>query len=137
MQRRRNCERCRRNRADHRIFHDCFRQFFEEQRHAIRALDDFGHDLARQCRGVADDSADQCVAFVPPEATQRQCRHMGLSRPRRLIFRAEGRDQQYRQTIDLLNDQVEQLAGGRVGPMQILEDHQNRLATRQTAELSQ
>ena len=62
---------------------------------------------------------------------------MRLPRPRRLKLGPEGRDQQHRHSRDMFNRQIEQLARGRVGPMQILEDHQYGLPLRQTSELSQ
>ena len=62
---------------------------------------------------------------------------MWLARPGRLKLRTEGRDKQHRHSLDLCNGQVEKLTGGRVGPMQILEDNQHRSLARQTGELSQ
>ena len=58
-----------------------------------------------------------------------------LAGPGRLELGAERHDQQHRQAADPLDDEVEQLARGRVDPMRVLEDHDHRLLARQAFEL--
>jgi hypothetical protein len=62
---------------------------------------------------------------------------MRLASPGLLKFRPEGDDQQDRQPARAVERQFEQFARGRVDPMRILEDHQNRLAPRESFELTQ
>src|SRR6516162_976483 len=62
---------------------------------------------------------------------------MRLAYPRRLKLRAERGDQHHRRPRNMLYCQIEQLTGGWIGPMQILEYHQDRLTTCQTGEVSQ
>jgi hypothetical protein len=94
MQRCRHRQRCPRNgRYLYPGLEDRFRQFFQEQRHAIGTLDDLVHHITRQRRGVADDPANQLVAFVSCQASQGQRGDMRLARPGRVKLRAKGRDQ--------------------------------------------
>ena len=54
-----------------------------------------------------------------------------------LELRAEGYDQQDWQFRYAIERQIEQLARGRVDPMHVLENHQNRPGARQRVELVQ
>ena len=54
-----------------------------------------------------------------------------------LELRAEGDDQQDRLPRRPIDGQIEQLARGRVDPMHVLENHQNRPGARQRVELVQ
>ena len=112
-------------------------QLFEEKRHAVGALDDLGDHLIRERHRVADEPPNQLIALGLSQAPQGYCRHMGLAGPRRLIFRPEGRDEQHREALDLVNGEIKQLTGARVSPMQILDNHQHRVGARQSGELSQ
>src|ERR1700730_14103481 len=60
---------------------------------------------------------------------------MWLARPRRLELGTEGGDQKDRQMLDLRHNEVEELPRSRIDPVQILEDHQDRLRSRQPFEL--
>jgi hypothetical protein len=62
---------------------------------------------------------------------------MRLAAPAVLEFRPESDHQQDRNARDPIYHEVEQLARGRVDPMRILEDHQNRSAAGQGFELMQ
>jgi hypothetical protein len=50
--------------------------------------------------------------------------------PGRLVFRPEGDQQQYRQGADALDRQIEHFERGRIGPVDVLEQHQYRLLPR-------
>ena len=60
---------------------------------------------------------------------------MRKARPGRLQLGAKGHDQQRRQTLESVDDEVEQLPRRRVDPVQVLEHHENRLALGQALEL--
>ena len=75
--------------------------------------------------------------FIAAEPVQRDHRHLRLADPRGLELRPVGCDQQHRQVGDRLDSEVEQLARGRIDPMQVLEDHQYGLPPRQRLELPQ
>jgi len=59
--------------------------------------------------------------FIAAKPVQRDHRHLRPSDPGRLEVGPVGCDQQHRQACDLLDRKVEQLARGRIDPMQILE----------------
>ena len=71
MQCRRDCERSRRHRGDlsarDSAFEDGLRQLFQEQRHAVTALDDLIADFARE-DGLTGNPLDQrsTVALAEP-----------------------------------------------------------------------
>ena len=73
---------------------------------------------------------------MPVEAIERQCADLLLAGPGRLELRAERHNQQYWQGTHAFDSEVEQLARGRVDPMRVLEDHDDRLTTRETLELA-
>ena len=75
--------------------------------------------------------------FIAAEPVQRDHRHLRPSDPGRLELRPVCHDEQYRQPRDLFDRKVEQLARGRIDPMQILADHQYRLMPCQRLELPQ
>ena len=102
-------------------------QLLDEQRHAVGALDDLVDDLAGET-GIAGEPLDQRRAVAPAEPVQRQRRHMRLAAPGVLKLGAEGDDEQDRQPRYPIERQVEQFARGRVDPMRVLENHQDRPA---------
>ena len=87
--------------------------------------------------GIAGEPLDQRRAVMAAEPVQRKHRHMRLAAPGVLELGAEGDDEQDGQPRYPIERQVEQLARGRVDPMRVLEDHQNRPAPRQSFELMQ
>ena len=111
-------------------------QLFDEQRHAVGALDDLVDDLAGEA-GIAGKPLDQRRAVAPAEPVQRQHRHMRLAAPGVLELGTEGDDEQDGQPRYPIERQVEQLARGRVDPMRVLEHHQDGPAPRQGFELMQ
>jgi len=110
-----------------------FCQFLDKQRHAVSALGNLGDDFGGQ--PLAGDLFDQSGPVVPVEATERQRADLFLAGPGRRELGAKRHEQQYRHAADALDHQVEQLARGRVDPMRVLEDHDDRLAPRQAFEL--
>ena len=72
---------------------------------------------------------------MPVEAIERQHRDLRLAGPRGLELWAERHDQQRGKVADPLDDEIEQLARGRVDPMRVLEDHDHRLLARQAFDL--
>jgi hypothetical protein len=60
-----------------------------------------------------------------------------LASPSLLKLRAEGDDQQERQSPNSIDRQIHQFTRGRVDPMRILENHQDRAAPRHRFELVQ
>jgi hypothetical protein len=84
-------------------------QLFDEQRHAVGALDDVVDDLTGET-GIACEPVDQRSAIVHSESMQRQDRHMRLIAPGVLKFRAESDYEQDRQPRQPLNREVKQLA---------------------------
>jgi hypothetical protein len=69
------------------------------------------------------------------EAVERDVGNVRETGPGRLVFRPEGDQYQYRQGADALDRQIEHFERGRIGPVDILEQHQNRLLPRQCLEL--
>ena len=109
-------------------------QFLDKQRYAVGALD----DRRRQCLGqlvVPDDALDHRGAAVRVEPSQDQCCDLRQPVPRRLEFRAEGQDQQYREVRRPLDDQIEQFPRTGVDPVHILYHHQHRLLAGEGVEL--
>ena len=67
---------------------------------------------------------------MPVQAIQRQQGDLRLAGPRRLELGAERHNEQHGQATHPLQTEVEQLARGRVDPMRVLDDHENRLLAR-------
>ena len=61
-------------------FEHRFRQLFDEQRHAVGALDDLGDGFPGKA-GIPCKLLDQRRAVMPAEPVQRQHRHMRLAAP--------------------------------------------------------
>ena len=96
-------------------------QLLDEQRHAVRALDDLRDDIARQPR-LPTTRCDQCRAFTTVEPIEHMHRDMRLPDPGRLKLGAEGDDQQHWHARHPLDEQVEQLARAGVDPVHILDN---------------
>ena len=71
-------------------------QFFNEQRHAVGALDDLVNGLSGEA-GFASKLLDQRRAFTPIEPVQRQHCHMALAAPRVPKLGAESDDDEHGQ----------------------------------------
>ena len=70
------------------------RHLFDEQRDAVRTLDDILPYVRRQ-RIVADDVLDDGADFAGRQPIEAEEGHVRLSYPARLEFRPEGYDQQH------------------------------------------
>src|SRR5262249_40225428 len=68
---------------------------------------------------------------------QHQCRHVRLAAPWRLELRPERGNEQNRKVANTIDRQIQQLARGRVDPMHILKDHQDRSFARDRGKLAE
>jgi hypothetical protein len=82
-------------------------------------------------QGFAGHGLGQHCAFSSVEPVEQQCADMRRSAPGLLEFGTKCDDQQDRQSADTVDRQIQQLARGRVDPMDVLEDHQHGLLTAQ------
>ena len=73
--------------------------------------------------------------FVAVEATERQGADVGETNPGRLELRSEGEQCKDRQLAHPLDHQIEQLEGGGIRPVRVLEHEQDRLPAGETLEL--
>ncbi len=69
------------------------------------------------------------------QAVERYAGDVREAGPGRLVFRPEGDQHQYRQGADALDRQIEHFERGRIGPVGVFEQHQDRLLPRQCFEL--
>src|SRR5262249_42153158 len=105
---------------------NCLGHFFDEQRDAVSALNDVLSD-ARWERLVADDAVDHGVDVALWQAIEGQSGYMRLSDPGRHKFRPEHNEQQNAKGRDSIYNTAEGFQTRRIGPMSVLEDHQNRI----------
>ena len=117
-------------------FQHRLRQLLDEQWHAIGAVDDPVDDLAREA-GIAGEPLDQRCAIARAEPVQRHRGHIWLTLPDVLELGTESDDDQNRQLRSLVEGQIEQLSRGRVDPMYVFENEQNRPAPCQCFKLVQ
>ena len=110
------------------------RQLLDEQRHAIGPSPDLLDGLRRQ-RPAAGDQLDQRLDLPADKAIERQRRDVRVPHPQRQSVGPSGHDQQHRQPGDALDERVEQLPGGGIEPLRVLEDHQHRLPPGQGFEV--
>jgi hypothetical protein len=99
------------------------RQLFDKQRDTVGAVGDVCDDLTGQ--RFPRHPFGQYGAFAGVEPIEQQCAHMRCSAPGLREFGTKGDDQQDREPADPLDRQIQQLARGRVDPMDVLEDHQH------------
>jgi hypothetical protein len=95
--------------------------------------DDLCRHLGRQ--RPAGDMLGQGLDLGGCQAVERDAGDVRETDPRRLVFRPEGDQQQYWQGADALDRQIENFERGRIGPVGVLEQHQDRLLPRQCFEL--
>jgi class 3 adenylate cyclase len=107
-------------------FQHRFGHFLHEEGNAIGSLDDVLPDV-RGKRLVADHPFDQRVDVALRQPIENLCCYPGPADPGRAELRARGHDQQHRQAPDPLDDAPKQLEACRIGPVRVLEDHQQRL----------
>jgi hypothetical protein len=90
-----------------------------------------GDDISGQ-RFAASDLRYQSSPVAPVQPIERQHADLWLAGPGRLELGAERHDQQDGKAANTIDEEVEQLARGRVDPMRVLEDHDHRHLARQT-----
>src|SRR5262249_37760817 len=78
---------------------------------------------------------DYACNVVAVEAAERQGADVGETSPGRLELRSEGEQCQHRQLAHPLDRQIEELEGGGIRPLRILEREQDRLLAGETLEL--
>jgi hypothetical protein len=76
-------------------------------------------------RLIADDAVDHGTYVAPGQPIDREGGHVRLSDPWWVKFRPERHDQQHGKHCDHIHNATEHFRAGRVGPMRILENHQN------------
>ena len=109
-------------------------QLLDEQRHAVGARHDLLEHLGRQ-RLAARDSFDHRRALAPAEAIERQRRDVRVARPRRAELGPVGEHRQDRQGAHPLDQQVEQLQGRRIDPVQVLVQLEHRAVAGEAGQL--
>ena len=109
-------------------------QLFDEQRHAVGALDDLIEQSGRQFLS-AGYMIDQHGPLALRQPVERQHGDVRLPGPGRLKFRTEGDDEKDRQGLQALDGQRQQFERRWIGPMHVLEQHQHRPAPRQRLQL--
>jgi len=108
-------------------------QFLDEERHPVGLGDDLRHHLGRQ--RPAGDMLGQRLDLGGRQAVERDAGDVRETGPGRLVFQPEGDRHQYRQGADALDRQIEYFERGRIGPVGVLEQHQDRLLPRQCFNL--
>lgn len=109
---------------DHR-FKDRFRQFLDEQRHALSAGEDGFDDDGRKLPS-ARRTVDKRSGCWPPEAIEAEECDMREIRPRRRHVRPQCGHEKYRQNPDPVHYPLEKLPRRRIEPMRVLEDQEHR-----------
>ena len=111
-------------------------QLLDKQWHAIGALNDLLDYFAPQ-RRVAGKPTDESRNVALAEPVQPQYGHVRTATPGLLELGAEGDNQQDPLPQRPIDGQIEQLTRGRVDPMGVLENHDNRSRAREGFELVQ
>jgi hypothetical protein len=115
-------------------FEHRLRQLLEEKRHSIGALDDLVNEISWKRGRVSGKFPHQGGAFAPAEPWQRHHRYLRLAAPRWMELGPKRRNEQNRQLLDAREREIEQLARGRVDPVQIFENHEHRLLSGENFE---
>ena len=84
---------------------------------------------------VADDAVDHRTDFALSQSIDSEGRHIGAPNPGRLKFGPERHDQQHAKAWYPVHDATEGFELRWVGPMCVLEDHQQRILARQRHDL--
>jgi hypothetical protein len=106
-------------------FEDAFRQFLEEQGHAVRS----GHDLVLETRrkhSSANKARDDRPAFVRPELAQVHRHDMEPAFQRRAELGTGGHDEQRRNLRELVDHPPHDIDRRRIGPMGVLDQEKYR-----------
>ena len=108
-------------------------QLLDEQRHAVGARDDGIDRLGRQT--VAAEARHNRLDPGATEPVEGQAGDVGVGGERRLLIRPAGQQDQDPGGGDPVEALLDQLERGRVDPMGVLQDHQDRLPGRQPEQL--
>ena len=106
-------------------FQHCLGHFLHEQGDAVRALNYVVPD-ARRDELVADDAVDHGLDVALRQPIDGESRHVRPSDPGRLELWTERHNQQHRKGANPIDDPTERFQARGVGPVRILEDHQQR-----------
>jgi hypothetical protein len=101
---------------------------FNEQRYAIGTFDNVLPD-ARGKRLIADDAVDQRSDFTLTKAIEIESGDVWSPDPRRLELRSIRDSQQHPQRLQQVHGPPKHFKAGRVEPMHVLENHQDRIGT--------
>ena len=119
----------RRARLQHRLG-----QLLDEQRHPVGPGRDLAQHLRRQAP-VAGQARDDRLGRAAAEAVEREPRHVRVPAQGRLVVRPARQQHQHPRARDPVEGQADQLEGGGVDPVRVLEHHQHRPAAREPEEL--
>ena len=107
-------------------------QLLDEQRHPVRLRHDTVQEFRRE-RLAPGDPPDHRRRLAPPESAERD--RVRPARPGRDELRPEGDHDQHGQVLHPVDRQPEQLQGGRVGPVRVLQHGQDQPLRGQAREL--
>jgi hypothetical protein len=108
-------------------------QFLDKERHSVGLGDDLRRHLGGQ--RPAGDMLGQGLDLGGRQAIECYAGDAREAGPWRFVFRSEGDQHQYRQSADPFDRQIEHFERTRIGPVDVLEQHQDRLLPRQSFEL--
>ena len=115
-------------------FHHCLGHFLHEQRDAVRALN-YVVPYVRRDELVADNAVDHGLNVALREPIDGESRHVRPSDPGRLELWTERHNQQHRKGANPVDDPTEHFQARWIGPVRILEDHQQGVLPRQCIHL--
>ena len=84
---------------------------------------------------LAAEAADDVLHAATTEAVQGEARDMGMAGQLRLVIGPAGHQQKHPGVGDAVQAVLDQLQGGRVDPVGVLDDHQHGLSSGQADEL--
>jgi hypothetical protein len=115
-------------------FQHCLGHLLHEQGNAIRALDDVLPDT-RPDEFVADNVVDHGLDVALRQPIDCESRYVRPSDPGRLELWTERHNQQHRKGANPIDDPTERFQARGVGPVRVLEDHQQGALPRQCLHL--
>ena len=109
-------------------------QLLDEQRHPVGPGRDLAQHLGRQAPATGQ-ARDDRLGRAAAEAVEREPRHVRVPAQGRLVVRPARQQHQRPRARDPVKGLAEELEGGGVDPVRVLEHHQHRSATREPEEL--
>ena len=110
------------------------RQLLDEQRHAVRLCDDLVEHRGRQ-RLAAAQPLDHGRTLPAAQTAEGQRGDMGVARPGRHELGPEGDEHEHWGALHPVDDEIQQLQRGRICPMHVLVQGQDRPVRREAEEL--